>query len=446
MKKIEDLHSYQFQDTFQINEEGHLEISGLDTMDLTTKYGTPLLIMDVTTIRYKINQFKEALKEYKHHSEISYASKAFSSVAMYQVIDQENISIDVVSGGELYLAIKAGFPAAKINFHGNNKSIEELKAALDYGIGHIIVDNFHELDLLTQLTNERKQIMDILIRVAPGVDADTHKHIMTGHIDSKFGFDLQSGQAKEAVKQSSDAEYLNLKGLHMHIGSQIFETKSYRLSLKQILKTVKDWKETFGFELGILNIGGGFGIQHTPEEESNVQSLQLKHIIEDLMGLLDDFELEYPTLMIEPGRSIVGEAGTTIYEIGSEKNIPEVRNYLSVDGGMADNIRPAFYGAKYFGMLANRMTDDVDTTVSIAGKACESGDMLIWDLPLPKAKAGDKLAVFNTGAYTFAMASNYNRLTRPAVVFVENGKDFLAIRRETPEDFMRFENDLPKHF
>lgn len=446
MKKIEELHSYRFQDTFQINNKGHLEISGLDTIDLADKYGTPLLIMDVATIRKKIKQFKEALKSYKNHSEISYASKAFSSIAMYQVIDQENISIDVVSGGELYLAIQAGFPADKINFHGNNKSIEELNEALDYGIGHIIVDNFHELGMLAQLTNQKEQEIDILIRVTPGVDADTHKHIMTGHVDSKFGFDLHSGQAKEAVMQALDAEFLNLHGLHMHIGSQIFDTKSYSLALEQVLSTVKDWIEEFHFKLDILNIGGGFGIQHTPEEEFNSQSLQLENIIEDLMRLLDELDLDYPKLMIEPGRSIVGEAGTTIYELGSEKNIPEVRNYLSVDGGMADNIRPAFYDAKYFGMLANRMNDETTTTVSIAGKACESGDMLIWDLPLPKANAGDKLAVFNTGAYTFAMASNYNRLTRPAVVFVENGKDFLAIRRETPEDFMRFENNLPNNF
>lgn len=442
MKKIQNIKQYQFQDTFEVNSNGNLEISGVDTIDLTNKYGTPLLIFDIATVRSKIKEFKEALKSYPAKSEISYASKAFSSVAMYQIIDQENIAIDVVSGGELYIAQQAGFPAKRINFHGNNKSMAELKAALDYGIGHIIVDNFNELELLKQLTSERKQHVEILLRATPGVTADTHKHIMTGAEDSKFGFDLQSGQAEQAVKKAQASEYLHLKGIHLHIGSQIVDTESYVASLNEVLRMVKKWQDQFAFELEVLNMGGGFGIQHTPEEDYNSVSEQVETILSELVQLLETYQLNYPELWIEPGRSIVGEAGTTIYEIGSEKVIPDVRTYLSVDGGMADNIRPAFYDAKYFGLLANRMLDSADTTVSIAGKACESGDMLIWDLPLPQAVPGDKLAVFNTGAYTFAMASNYNRLTRPAVVFVEDGKDFLAIRRETPEDFMRFENHL----
>lgn len=437
---------FKFQETHTINEKDHLEIAGVDTIELSNKYGTPLLIYDVATIRKNIGAFKEALKTYKHQAEISYASKAFASVAMYQVIKQEDISIDVVSGGELYIAKQAGFPAERINFHGNNKSKEELKDALDYGIGHFIVDNFHELDMLTDLTNARKQEATVIIRVTPGVDADTHKYIMTGHKDSKFGFDLESGQAEKAVKQALDASYLTLDGLHMHVGSQIFGTDTYVLAIKQILKYVKAWQEAFDFELKVFNIGGGFGIQHTPDEEQSQGKQQLEIICEELMALLDSHEIPLPKLWIEPGRSIVGEAGTTIYEIGSQKVLQDIRHYVAVDGGMADNIRPAFYGADYFGKLANRMSDKATTEVSIAGKACESGDMLIWDLPLPEVQAGDKLAVFNTGDYTFVMASNYNRLTRPAVVFVEDGKDFLAVRRETPEDFMRFENHLPEDF
>ena len=443
MKNIQNMNQYRFQDTFKINNKGHLEIGGLDTIDLADKYDTPLLVFDLTTIRQKIQQFKNALESYKGKSEISYASKAFSSVAMYQVMKQENIAIDVVSGGELYIAQQAGFPAERINFHGNNKSISEMIAALDYGIGHFIVDNFYELDMLKQLTSERQQEADVLIRVTPGVEADTHKHILTGNVDSKFGFDLQSGQAEQAVKAAMNAEYLNLKGIHLHIGSQIFDTESYALSLNEVLKFIIRWKDDFDFQLDVLNIGGGFGIQHTPEEAYNSAKNQLETITQELMNLLDKYELAYPELWIEPGRSVMGEAGTTIYDIGSEKKIPGVRDYVSIDGGMADNIRPAFYDAKYFGMLANRMEEEADTVVSIAGKACESGDMLIWDLPLPQTTPGDKLAIFNTGAYTFAMASNYNRLTRPAVVFVENGEDFLAIRREIPEDFMRFEQHLP---
>lgn len=446
MKNIEKIDQFKFQETVKVNDKGHLEISDVDTVELANNYGTPLLIYDVATIRKKIKGLKEALSSYKGQAKVSYASKAFSSVAMYQVINQENISIDVVSGGELYIAKQAGFPGEMINFHGNNKSRQELIDALDYGIGHFIVDNFHELEMLTELTNERKQEATVLVRVTPGVDADTHKYIMTGHMDSKFGFDLQSGQAEQAVKRASEATYLKLEGLHMHIGSQIFETESYILSMTQVLKIVKEWQARFDFELNIFNIGGGFGIQHTPDEEKSQFKFQLEVITHELMKLLDHLEIPYPELWIEPGRSIVGEAGTTIYEVGSQKNLPDVRHYVSVDGGMADNIRPAFYDAKYFAKIANRMDAKATTEVSIAGKACESGDMLIWDLPLPEVEAGDKLAVFNTGDYTFVMASNYNRIPRPAIVFVEDGKDFLAIRRETPEDFLRFENHLPENF
>lgn len=446
MKYADKIKQFKFQNTMKVNEKGHLEISGVDTIDLANKYGTPLLIYDVATIRKKIQHFKEALAHYKGQSNISYASKAFASVAMYQVIKQEDISIDVVSGGELYIAKQAGFPGEKINFHGNNKSKQELIDALDYNIGHFIVDNFHELNMLSELVKERQQEVSIVIRVTPGIDADTHKYVMTGQTDSKFGFDLQSGQAKKAVQLAQSMPFIQLEGLHIHIGSQIFETDSYLMSIQQVIKIVKEWQEDFDFELKVFNIGGGFGIQHTPNEKESQSGHQLEVITKHLMKILDEHDLAYPELWIEPGRSIVGEAGTTIYEVGSQKNLPSVRHYVSVDGGMSDNIRPAFYGAEYFARLANRMDAEPTTEVSIAGKACESGDMLIWDLPLPEVEAGDRLAVFNTGDYTFVMASNYNRLPRPAIVFVENGKEFLAIRRETPEDFMRFERNLPENF
>lgn len=446
MNGINKIDEFSFQPTIRINSKGHLEIDGVDTIDLADKYGTPLLIYDVTTIRKNIESFRVALKNYKGTAKISYASKAFASVAMYQIIHQENISIDVVSGGELFIAKQAGFPGNRINFHGNNKSKQELEDALDYEIAHFIVDNFHELDMLSNLAKERQQEITVILRITPGIDADTHKYVMTGQTDSKFGFDLQSGQAQEAVVKAMEAPYIQLEGLHIHIGSQIFETDSYLLSIKQVLSYVKEWQKEFDFKLNVFNIGGGFGIQHTPEEEESQSEKQLETITADLMRLLDEYQIEYPELWIEPGRSIVGEAGTTIYEVGSQKNLPKVRHYVSVDGGMADNIRPAFYDAKYFAKVANRMEAKSTNEVSIAGKACESGDMLIWDLPLPEVEAGDRLAVFNTGDYTFVMASNYNRLPRPAVVFVEKGKEFLAIRRETPEDFMRFEQFLPDDF
>lgn len=446
MRYQEQLSNFALTDTVKINEKNHLEIAGLDTIDLAKNYGTPLMIYDVATIKKNINEFKQALKTYDNKAEVSYASKAFSSVALYQIIKNEGISIDVVSGGELFLAKQAGFPAEKINFHGNNKSIQELTDALDYNIGHIIVDNFYELETLARLAEERKQKARIIIRITPGVSADTHRFIMTGHADSKFGFDLQSGQAKEAVQQAMEFPYIELNGLHMHIGSQIFGTESYVLAMDQILRSAKQWQADFRFELKIFNIGGGFGIQHTPEAEAVSPRRQLETICQELIRLLDLYTLPHPVLQIEPGRSIVGPAGTTVYEIGSQKIIPGIRHYVSIDGGMTDNIRPSMYDAKYFAALANRMNDEPITTVSIAGKACESGDIIINDLPLPEVTAGDKLAVFNTGDYAFSMASNYNRIPRPAVVFVENGKDFLAIRREEPKDFMRFENFLPEEF
>lgn len=441
----DELAKFTARDTIHINARNHLEIAGVDTIELTKKYGTPLVIYDIQTVRKNIRELKEGLADYKGQTEISYASKAFSSVAFYQIIHQENISIDVVSGGELYLAKQAGFPAKKINFHGNNKSLQELTDALDYNIGNIIVDNFHELEILKQLTEQRQQMTNILLRITPGVSADTHQYIMTGQADSKFGFDLQNGQAEKALAEALDASYLNVAGLHMHIGSQVFDTESYTVSMHQILNHVNKWQDKYDFQLKVFNMGGGFGVQHTVEEAENSPENQLKMISQQFMNLLDEYGMPYPGLWIEPGRSIVGEAGTTIYEIGSQKKLPNIRHYVSINGGMSDNIRPAFYDAKYTGFVANRMNDEANTTVSIAGKACESGDMLIFDLPLPEVEAGDLLAVINTGDYTFAMASNYNRIPRPAVVFVEEGKDFLAIRRETPEDFMRFENGLPEY-
>lgn len=442
----EQLNYFALKETVTINEKDHLEIAGVDTIDLTNKYGTPLVIYDIKTVRNNIDEFKKALASYPSEYEISYASKAFSSMAMYQILEQEEISVDVVSGGELFLAKEAGFPSEKIHFHGNNKSYQELVAALDYEIGHIIVDNFHELEMLEQLTKKREQKMKVIIRVTPGVTADTHKYIMTGHTDSKFGFDLKNGQAEEAVRLAQKSDFLELSGLHMHIGSQIFGTESYVLAMDQVLRSAKEWYISFGFQMKVLNIGGGFGIQHTPDDEAVSVKRQVETISQELVKLLDLYDLTYPVLQIEPGRSIVGTAGTTIYEIGSKKDIPGIRNYISIDGGMSDNIRPAMYNSKYFASLANRMKDERTSKVSVAGKACESGDMLIMDLDLPEVKAGDKLAVFHTGDYAFAMGSNYNRIPRPAVVFVENGCDFLSIRREEVKDFMRFENHLPTNF
>jgi diaminopimelate decarboxylase len=435
-----------FPGTMKVNEQGHLQIGGVDTIELAEKYGTPLYVYDIALIKQRVREFKEAFSTYSKPTQVAYASKAFSSLALYQLLAKEEMSLDVVSGGELHLAIQAGFPAEKIHFHGNNKSHQELVEAIQHNIGCIVVDNFVELEMLNHVTTLYQKEVNILLRITPGVEAHTHEYITTGQTDSKFGFDLESGQAKQAVQMAQNLSFVNLIGVHAHIGSQIFETDGYAIVIERLLESAKEWKESFAFQLDVLNVGGGFGIRYTEEDEPKPLSDYVDTITDAVTKHAKAFGLDLPEIWIEPGRSIVGEAGTTLYTIGTEKMLPEVRHYVSIDGGMADNIRPALYQAKYTAVLANRMNDEETEKVAIAGKACESGDMLIWDLPLSKPEQGDILAVLSTGAYGYAMASNYNRLFKPAVVFVENGKDFLAIRRETYEDFMRLEQPLSSDF
>lgn len=428
--------------TMKINAKNHLEIGGVDTVDLVQKYGTPVYVYDIARIKEQADKFKKTFKRKNVKAQVAYASKAFSSLALYQILAKEDVSLDVVSGGELYTAIQAGFPSQRIHFHGNNKSKSEIEAALDYHIGCFVVDNFYELEMLDRLSREREQSINVLIRVTPGVEAHTHEYISTGQIDSKFGFDLNSGQAQKALQSIASMPYIELLGLHSHIGSQIFETEGFTMAIETLLKQAKQWQEDFGFELKVLNLGGGFGIRYIPEDEPLAIEEHTTAIIESVEASTKELQLSMPEIWIEPGRSLVGDAGVTLYQIGSQKKIPDVRHYLAVDGGMADNIRPALYDAKYTGILANRANDATEETYSIAGKACESGDMLIWDLPLPKAESKDILAIFSTGAYGYAMASNYNRIPRPPVVFVENGEDFLAIKRETYADMLRLDQSI----
>ncbi|MEG0497111.1 MAG: diaminopimelate decarboxylase [Carnobacterium sp.] len=428
--------------TMKINNSNHLEIGGVDTIELVKKYGTPLYVYDIQAVKEKARAFKSAFSKRKIKAQVAYASKAFSCLAIYQLMAKEELSLDVVSGGELYTAIKAKYPSEKIHFHGNNKSDDEIIAGLDYQVGCFVVDNFYELDRLNQLTSDRKQKMNILIRVTPGVEAHTHEYISTGQSDSKFGFDLENGQATKAAILASKMPFIEVIGLHSHIGSQIFELEGFNLAIDKVLRYSKLWKDQFGFDLKVLNVGGGFGIQYTVEDKPLLIEEYIDSIITEVENVAEDFELSMPEIWIEPGRSLVGDAGITLYETGSQKSIPAIRNYLAIDGGMSDNIRPALYGAKYTGVFANRVEDKTDGVYSIAGKCCESGDMLIWDLPLPNPQKKDILAVFSTGAYGYAMASNYNRIPRPPVVFVENGVDFLAIQRESYSDLMRLEHSL----
>lgn len=427
--------------TQKINEQGHLTIGGVDTVELAKEYGTPVVVYDVELIRNRARNFIETFKKLGVKAQVAYASKAFSCIAVYQLAKEENLSLDVVSGGELYTAIKADFPRERIHFHGNNKSIEEIYLAFENKIGCIVVDNFYEIELLKKISEERKQPMNILLRVTPGVEAHTHDFITTGQSDSKFGFDLQNGQADEAFQQVVDHEYLTLLGLHCHIGSQIFETDGFALAAEKLIEKIGQWHTSNNFECKVLNLGGGFGIRYTEEDKPLDPSVYVEEMIKAVQQGANKYGLAMPEIWIEPGRSLVGDAGTTLYTIGSQKTVPDVRQYIAVDGGMSDNIRPALYDAKYEAVIANKANEPRNFTYTVAGKLCESGDKLIVDASLQEANTGDILAIFCTGAYGYAMASNYNRVPRPAVVFVEDGKHQLAIQRESYENLVQ--NDLP---
>jgi len=424
-----------------VNKNGNLEIGGVDAIELTQQFGTPLYVYDVALMRERARGFKQTFEDLNVKAQVAYASKAFSTIAMIQLAEEEGLSLDVVSGGELYTAIAAGFPVERIHFHGNNKSREELEMALDHRIGCIVVDNFIELELLKTICHEKNVKVSILLRVTPGIEAHTHDYILTGQEDSKFGFDLQNGQAEVAIKTAIKLNYFDVLGLHCHIGSQIFETTGFLLAAKKIVEKMELWKNELSFEAKVLNLGGGFGIRYTKEDEPIPPSQYVSEIITEVKNLTEQHSLNMPEIWIEPGRSLVGDAGITLYQVGSSKEVPGVRKYLAVDGGMSDNIRPALYQAKYEAVLANKPLATPNETVSIAGKCCESGDMLIWDLPLPETGEEDILAVFCTGAYGYSMSNNYNRIPRPAVVFVENGKATLVVKRESYEDLVRL--DLP---
>lgn len=427
--------------TSRQNQHGHLEIGGVDALYLAEKYGTPLYVYDVALIRERAKSFKQAFITAGLKAQVAYASKAFSSVAMIQLAEEEGLSLDVVSGGELYTAVAAGFPAERIHFHGNNKGREELRMALEHRIGCIVVDNFYEISLLEDLCEETGHSIDVLLRITPGVEAHTHDYITTGQEDSKFGFDLHNGQTERAIEQVLQSEHIQLLGVHCHIGSQIFDTAGFVLAAEKIFKKLDEWRESYSFVSKVLNLGGGFGIRYTEDDEPLHATEYVEKIIEAVKENAARYGFNIPEIWIEPGRSLVGDAGTTLYTVGSQKEVPGVRQYVVVDGGMNDNIRPALYQAKYEAATANRIGEAHDKTVSIAGKCCESGDMLIWDIDLPEVKEGDLLAVFCTGAYGYSMANNYNRIPRPAVVFVENGEDHLVVKRETYEDIVKL--DLP---
>lgn len=431
--------------TMTINDGGRLTIGGCDTVELAAEFGTPLYVLDEALIRSRCRAYLEGLAGSYPRYEVIYAGKALLTSAICHIIRQEGLSLDVVSGGELYTALNAGFPPERIYFHGSNKSEEELRMAIDAGTHRVVVDNFHEFDLIEKITARPGRPVDILIRLTPGVNVHTHSYIQTGQVDSKFGFGLGHGVAREAVRRALSLKRVRLHGFHCHIGSQIFEIETYRAAVESMFDFFVEIRDELGFVADELNLGGGLGIRYTGEEDA----MDPKDFAEAIAGIVseaaDRRRYPYPRLMIEPGRSIVGEAGTTLYRIGSVKEIPGVRTYVAVDGGIGDNPRVALYQAKYEALVANKANRPADRVVSVAGKACESGDMLIWDIELPQVEPGDILAVFATGAYNYAMANNYNRLPRPAMVLVADGEADLIVARETYQDLVRFDR-VPERF
>ncbi|WP_373770580.1 diaminopimelate decarboxylase [Weissella soli] len=423
---------------YEVNEEGELSIGGITANALAAEFQTPLYVYDVTKIRQSMRAFQQVFDEEQIDYVVSFASKAFATTAMYEIAAQEGIHLDVVSGGEIATALNANYPMAHVSFNGNNKSEAELIMALDNGLGTIIVDNLYELNMLSELAAERGIVQNILLRITPGIEAHTHEFIQTGQTDSKFGFDVDSGQAEEAYHIASGTASLHVLGVHAHIGSQIFDVTGFEAAAEKLVAIVHDW----GFDPEVINTGGGFGIRYTDEDHPKPASEFVTAIIAKIREKTGAYDMPMPAIWIEPGRSIVGEAGTTLYTIGSRKDVPGIRSYLAVDGGMGDNIRPAMYQANYEAVLVDQPDTPTEQVVRVAGKYCESGDVLVWQQALPKTKPGDVLAVLSTGAYGYSMASNYNRNPIPAVVFVEDGEAKEVVARQTYSDILR----LDRHY
>lgn len=417
--------------TAKINQDEHLEIGGCDLVSLAEKYGTPLYVFDEETIRTIARQYKTAFSSYPKISML-YASKAFMTKAIVRILDEEGFGFDMVSGGEIYTAHTAGADMKKCLFNGNNKSYDELQMAVELGVGLISVDNFLELALLNNVAKSNNRKVDILLRVTPGIECHTHEYIQTGHLDSKFGFDLtQVDEAIELILEQYDN--LNLVGLHAHIGSQIFETSVYYDEVEVLLKEISRIKEKFNIELTHINLGGGLGIKYVEEDcPPSINEIADK-IITSVKENASKYGVQEPEIHIEPGRSIIGTSGVTLYTVGSSKQVPKGKKYVAVDGGMADNPRPSLYQALYTAEVANRPNDKATETVTIAGRFCESGDILIHNAKMPELNEGDILCFYNTGAYGYSMSSNYNRVLKPAAVLVNNSQSDIIIDKESYE-------------
>lgn len=417
-------------------EGNDLFIAGIKVSDLARDYGTPLYVMDEQLLLDKCRGYINAFKVKEENNRVAFAGKAFLTMEMCRLINNEGLYLDVVSGGELYTAYRSGFPMNKIYFHGNNKTFDEIDLGIKLGVGRFIVDNIWEMTKINEIAEVYNKKQDIYLRLTPGIEAHTHEYIKTGQIDSKFGFAPVGNIIMDAVKKALSLDNINLVGLHCHIGSQIFETEPFKDAAEVMLKFINDIKQETGHIIEELDLGGGFGIYYSEGDMPKEIDDYCNVILDSVTKVCSNLGLKKPILTIEPGRSIVANAGTTLYTVGSIKEIPNVRKYLSVDGGMTDNIRPALYDAKYEALVANKALEPIADKVTVAGKCCESGDILIQDIEIQKAESGDVLAVLSTGAYGFSMASGYNKISRPAVVFVRNSEARLVVKRQSYEELI----------
>ena len=429
-----------FPDTTQVGPDGHLLIGGCDVLELSEGFGTPLYVFDETTLRNRCRSFIEEFSHAYGKTEVLYASKAFLNPALARLLREEGLGLDVVSGGEMAVANAVEFPSHKVHFHGNNKTQQELEEALDWSIGRIVIDGFQELEMLNVLAGQRGRVQKVLLRLSPGIDPHTHDHTTTGVLDSKFGFPMETGQAAEAVRAALRAPNLELMGLHCHLGSPIFELEPYQAAIRAIISFAAELRDE-GLDLREFSPGGGFAIAYTRDDEPPSIAQYAEAIATALEEACIASGMPRPTLIVEPGRSVVGPAGVALYRVGRIKEIPDVRTYAAVDGGMGDNIRPSLYGSIYEAVVANRIDDLPESTVTIAGKYCESGDILVRDAMLPRLNVGDTIAIPAAGAYSPSMASVYNLNPRPAIVMVRDGEARLIRRRESYQDLMHL--DIP---
>lgn len=420
----------------RVDRQGHLVIGGCDTVELAQRFGTPLYIFDEAMLREQCRSFIAEFRRHHPDTQVLYASKAFICKALARVFAEEGLGLDVVSAGEMAIARAAGFPLELVYFHGNNKSREELELALDWGVGRIVVDNEHELGLLEAVAQRQGRRPAIMLRVSPGVDPHTHQYTTTGLVDSKFGLPLVTGQAERALARALASPHVEVVGLHFHLGSPITEVKPYLEALERVVPFAAEMKKKHGLLLKELSPGGGFPVAYVSSAQLPALSEYAGAIVAALGEHCARLGLDLPRLVVEPGRAMVGRAGVALYSVGTIKDIPGVRKYVALDGGMGDNIRPAIYGSRYEALVANRRAEGQPEVVTVCGRYCESGDVLIKDVPLPPLRAGDLIAMPAAGAYQLAMASNYNASLRPAIVMVKDGQATLIRRRETFEDLM----------